>query len=215
MNKLTARAALMVTLVIGFVAAPLDSDAYAQRRSSRAQSNTFIVENDALVEVTLNRALNTKTVRDGERFTAAVTGPSQYRGATIEGRVADSKRSGQVRGNAEMTLEFDRIKLRNGRIYRFAGTVERVKTPNGAEVEVDDEGEISREDSQTDRTVKRTGLGAIAGAVIGGIAGGGDGAVAGAVIGGGAGAGSVALQDKRDVNLARGTRMVIRASAPR
>jgi hypothetical protein len=38
-----------------------------------------------------------------------------------------------------------------------------VKTPDGAEVKVDDEGEISREDSQTDRTVKRTGLGAIAG----------------------------------------------------
>jgi hypothetical protein len=109
MGKLTTRATLALALVISFVAAPLGSDAYAQRRGSRAQSNTFIVENDTLVEATLNRALNTKTVRDGDRFTATVTSLSQYGRATLYGRVTDAKRLGRVRGNAEMTLEFDRI----------------------------------------------------------------------------------------------------------
>jgi hypothetical protein len=203
MNTHTTRFALV--LVLAAVVAPA---------VSAQNSREFIVANDTFVEATLEHALDTDRVRDGDRFTAMVTSPEDLRGAILHGRVADAKRSGRISGNAELMLEFDRIGLPDGRSYRFAGTVERVKTRDGTDVEVDDEGEIKRDDSQTDRTVRRTTIGAIAGAIIGGIAGGGDAAAAGAAIGGGAGAGSVAVQGRRDLVLPEGTRMVIRASAP-
>jgi hypothetical protein len=175
----------------------------------------YIVDNDMFVEATLDGTLNTKRVREGDRFTATVTSPREFRGATLYGVITNAERSGRLNDDAEMTLEFDRIELGNGRSYDFAGTVERVRTIDGTELEINDEGEITREDTQTDRTIRRTGIGAIAGAIIGGIAGGGDGAAAGAAIGGGAGAGSVAIQGRRDVELVAGTRLIIRAAAPR
>ena len=79
---------------------------------------------------------------------------------------------------------------------------------------MDNEGEV-RECSQTSRTAKRAGTGAVPGTVIGAIAGGGKGADVGGVVGGGAGAGSVLVQLRRDLDLKRGNRMVIRAVAPR
>lgn len=174
----------------------------------------FVVEDGTLVAATLNVDLSTKNVREGARFTAYVTSPARYRGATIYGHVSDVKRSGRVKGSSEMTLRFTRIRLRGGRTYDFAGAVESVRTPDGESVEVDSEGEV-QEDSQTGRTAKRAGVGAVVGTVIGAIAGGGKGAAVGAVVGGGAGAGSVLVQGRRDLDLERGTRLVIRAGAPR
>jgi hypothetical protein len=203
MYKFSTHAALALALVAASFA-----PAGAQSRRD------YVVDNDVFVEATLDRTLNTKRIRPGDRFTASVTSPREFQGATLHGVVVDAERSGRLNDDAEMTLEFDRIELRNGRTYDFAGTVERVRTVDGTEIEVNDEGEITREDTQADRTIRRTGIGAIAGAIIGGIAGGGDGAAAGAAIGGGAGAGSVAIQGRRDVELVAGTRMIIRAAAP-
>jgi hypothetical protein len=216
MYNIFTRTTLAVMLGVCFAGAQAGSHVNAQPRTAPPQRGAFIVEDNALIEATLDRMLHTKRVRSGDRFTATVTGPSEFRGARLYGVVRDAERSGRVNDDAEMTLEFDRIRLRNGRSYRFAGTIERVRTPDrSSDVEVGDEGEIKQENSQTDRTIKRTGLGAIAGAIIGGIAGGGDGAVAGAAIGGGAGVGSVAIQGRQDVELPAGTRFVIRSSAPR
>jgi outer membrane lipoprotein SlyB len=64
------------------------------------------------------------------------------------------------------------------------------------------------------KTVERVGGGTAAGAVIGGLAGGGKGAAVGAVVGGGAGAGSVFIQGRNDLQLTPGTEITIRASAP-
>lgn len=183
---------------------------------ARAQGRGgFAVDDNALVEATLDRGLNTKTLRVGQRVTATVTSPREFRGATLLGTVKDAERSGRVNDDAEITLEFDRIELRDGGSYQFAGTIERVQTPDDEhKIEIGDEGEIKRAHSQTDRSVERGGIGAVAGAIIGGIAGGGSGAAAGAAIGGGAGVGSVAVQGPQDLELPSGTRVVIRASAP-
>ena len=92
-----------------------------------------------------------------------VRSPSQYDGATIEGYVTNVNRSGRITGRSEMSLNFDTIRLNDGRSYRFAGIVETVRTPGNATVRVDNEGAV-REDDQTGRTIQRTAIGTALGA---------------------------------------------------
>ena len=187
-------------------------DAYASADASRGSVSVPV--GTELVAV-LNDNLSTKQAHDGDRFTLTVRSPSQYAGATIEGSLARVARSGQVSGRAEMSFEFDNIRLRDGRVHSFAGYIESVRTTNDDTVRVDTEGRVQDESSQTGRTVTRTGIGAAIGAVIGAVAGGGKGAAIGAAVGAGAGAGSVFIQGRNDLDLASGTEFTIRASAPR
>jgi phage tail tape-measure protein len=112
-----------------------------------------------------------------------------------------------------MTLDFDSIRLRDGRSYTFAGLVEGVRTTGGDVVRVDTEGAV-RDDSQTTKTETRAAIGTAVGAIIGAIAGGGKGAAIGAILGAGGGAGSVYVQGRNDLELNRGTEITIRAGAP-
>jgi hypothetical protein len=161
----------------------------------------------------LNADLSTKDARDGERFALTVRSPAQYSGASIDGHVVRVARSGQVSGRAEMSFDFDTIRQRDGRVSDFAGYIEGVRTTNGDQVRVDNEGRVQDEGGQTERTVTRTGIGAAIGAVIGAVAGGGKGAAIGAAVGAGAGAGSVFIQGRNDLELKNGTEFQIRASA--
>jgi hypothetical protein len=175
----------------------------------------FIVPDGALLNARLNQPLSTKNTREGDRFTLNVIEPGQYRGAVIEGVVARSDRSGRVSGRADMTLDFERIRARDGRTYNFAGTIETVLLPNGERVRVDREGNVKEDDSQTSRTVTRSAVGGAIGALIGAIAGGGKGAAIGAAVGVGAGAGSVFIEGRDDLELPSGAEIAVRASAPR
>ena len=177
-------------------------------------TGTFVVPNGTEIVAVLNNELNTQNVRENERFTLTVRSPGEYDGATIEGYVASIERSGRVTGRSQMTLDFDTIRLRDGRSYRFAGILENVRLPNGDVVKIDNEGAV-RDSDQTNKTVQRTAIGTAVGAIIGAIAGGGKGAAIGAVIGAGAGAGSVYVQGRNDLNLDAGTEVTIRATGPR
>src|SRR5262245_6986559 len=175
----------------------------------------FIVPDGVLLSARLNQPLSTKYTREGVRFTLNVVEPGQYRGAAIEGVVARSDRSGRVSGRADMTLDFERIRTRDGRSYNFAGTNENVSLPNGERVRVVREGNVKEDDSQTSRTVTRGAIGGAIGALIGAIAGGGKGAAIGAAVGVGAGAGSVFIEGRDDLELPSGSEIAIRTSAPR
>jgi hypothetical protein len=142
-----------------------------------------------------------------------VRSPGQYDGATIEGYVTNVNRGGRITGRSELTLDFDTIRLRDGRSYRFAGILESVRTPEGEVVRVDNEGAV-RDSNQTNKTVTRTAIGTGVGAIIGAIAGGGKGAAIGAVIGAGAGAGSVYVQGRNDLELDTGTEVTVRSTGP-
>lgn len=172
----------------------------------------FIVPNNTGIVATLDTALSTRTARDGDRFSMTVTSPSQYQGAVIEG-VVNGERSGVVSGSANLSLNFDTIRLRNGQTYRFGGIVDQVREPDGDVVNVNNEGTI-RDGSQTTRTVTRAGIGAALGAIIGAIAGGGSGAAIGAGVGAGAGAGSVILQGRDNLELGTGSQFTITATSP-
>ncbi len=177
-------------------------------------SGDFIVPNNTALVAILDSSLSTNNVSEGQRFTMTVREPGQYQGAVVEGRVTNVSRSGRVTGRSELTLDFDSIRLRDGRTYRFAGILEGVRTANGDVVRVDNEGAV-RDSNQTTRTIQRSAIGAAVGAIIGAIAGGGQGAAIGAAVGAGAGAGSVYIQGRDDLNLEPGTEVTIRASGPR
>lgn len=142
-----------------------------------------------------------------------VLSPDEFRGAMIEGYISGVGRSGQVSGRSNITFNFERITLKNGKAYDFAGSLQAVKDTNGKTIKVDAEG-AAKGDSQTKETAIRGGLGAGLGAVIGAIAGGGKGAAIGAIIGGGAGAGSVVAQGRDDIRLQKGSTITVQASSP-
>lgn len=177
-------------------------------------SGSFYIQNGTQLIATLDTNLDTKRTRAGDRFSMIVESPSSYAGAIIEGYVLDSDRAGAFSGRADMMLNFERIRFRDGSAYNFAGQVISVSTPGGDDVRVDYEGEIEGH-SQTKKTVKRTGIGAAFGAVIGAIAGGGAGAAIGSAVGAGAGAGSLFIKGRDDLHLPGGTQFTILASSPR
>jgi hypothetical protein len=171
------------------------------------------VRNNEVIIATLNTDVSTKQTQEGDRFTMTVREPTQYEGAVIEGKISDVSRSGRISGRSGLTFNFDTIRMRDGRTYRFAGFVDSVRMAGGETVKIDNEGTV-KDESQTQRTVQRAAIGTAVGAIIGAIAGGGKGAAIGAIIGAGAGAGSVYVQGRDDLELMSGTEMTIRASAP-
>jgi hypothetical protein len=178
-------------------------------------SGDFIIPDGTTLVAMLNESLTTRQARDGDRFTMTVREPGQYDGATIEGHVTGVDRGGRISGRSGMTLNFDSIRLRDGRSYRFAGLVQQVRTTNGDTVRVDTEGSVQESDSRGKTTAQRAAIGTAVGAIIGAIAGGGKGAAIGAILGAGTGAGSVYVQGRDDLELMSGTEVTIRASAPR
>ena len=219
------------TLYTDRLSQPVTVRTYYDRTSDVAQLNIYdtngegsnvgggavgslVVPDGTQIVAVLNNDLSTQNVREGERFTMTVRSPGQYEGATIEGSVINVDRGGRITGRSELTMDFDSIRLRDGRTYRFAGILEGVRTAEGETVRVDNEGAV-RESDQTNRTVTRTAIGTAVGAIIGAIAGGGKGAAIGAVIGAGAGAGSVYVQGRNDLQLNAGTEVTVRATGPR
>jgi YMGG-like Gly-zipper len=193
----------------------LDRDLVRDQPDPMPSRGNFNVPDGVQLTARLNQQLSTRQTREGDRFTLNVTDPGQYRGAVIEGVVMRSDRAGRVSGRADMTLDFNRIRMRDGRTYEFAGTIDNAMLPNGERVRVDREGNVKEDDSQTSRTLKRSAIGGAVGALIGAIAGGGKGAAIGAAVGAGAGAGSVFIEGRDDLDLPIGTEIYIRASAPR
>ena len=179
-----------------------------------AVTGDFVIPNNTQVVAVLDSDISTQNTRENDRFTMTVKSPGQFEGARIEGFVTNVERSGRITGRSSMTLNFDSIRLRDGRSYRFAGIVESVRTLDNETIRVDNEGAV-RDSDQTNRTITRTAIGTAVGAIIGAIAGGGKGAAIGAVVGAGAGAGSVYVQGREDLQLEPGTELTIRATGPR
>ncbi|MDQ3748495.1 MAG: hypothetical protein M3367_05675 [Acidobacteriota bacterium] len=187
------------------------SNNYPTARTGR--TGDFIVPDGTILTGVLEKDINTKVSQNNDRFELVVQSPNQYRGAIIEGYVSGVSRSGKVSGNSQITFNFERIRMSNGQTYDFAGFLQSATDEKGEPVKIDQEG-TAKGDSQTKETVKRGGIGAGVGAIIGAIAGGGKGAAIGAIIGGSAGAGSVIVQGKDDLQLKAGSSITVQASSP-
>jgi hypothetical protein len=186
--------------------------ATAQPRAE-VYDDRFIIAHNTQLVATLNNDLSTAQTREGDRFTMTVSEPDIFEGATLEGYVSHINRGGRISGRSEMTLAFERIRLRDGRTTDFNGYVEGVRPVGGEQVRVDNEGggNVQERDNQTERTAQRTAIGAAVGAIIGAIADGGKGAAIGAAIGAAAGAGSIYAQGRDDLELRSGTQVTVRA----
>jgi len=176
----------------------------------------FVVPNGTQFVAVLNDDLSTAQSREGDPFTMTVSAPAQFEGATIEGFISRINPGGRISGRPEMAFEFKQIRLRDGRTAGFDGYVESVRAAGGEDVRINGENtSVQENDDQTTRTAQRAAVGAAIGAIIGAIADRGKGAAIGAAIGAGVGAGSVYAQGRDDLELRRGTELIIRARAPR
>lgn len=173
----------------------------------------YVVPNGVVITGNLENEINTKVSQNNDRFRLTVQSPNEFRGAIIEGYISGVKNSGKVTGRSNITFNFERITLRNGQRYDFAGNLQDIKNQEGKTVKIDNEG-TAQGNNQTRETAKRGGIGAGIGAIIGAIAGGGKGAAIGAIIGGGAGAGSVIVTGKDDLRLLPGSTITVASSSP-
>jgi len=186
---------------------------------ARAPRGTTVVPDGTRFMARLDNDLRTTDAREGDRWTMTAVSPSQYTGAVVQGYVSSVNAPGRPAGSTDMTLHFESIRLRNGDMYPFDGTLESIRTPNGDTIRVDRDGAFEngdgRRDSRTRQAVERGAIGATLGALIGAIAGGGKGALIGAGVGAGVGAGTVLIQGRDQFDLQRGSELTFTSGDPR
>lgn len=180
------------------------------RRTRRRPATATLVPAGTQLRIRLNDTLSSKEGRAGDKFTATVVNPSKYEEAKVSGHIRSIRKSGRVEGRTTMSLSFDSIRLADGRTGTLRGDVLRVYDSNSAD-NVDEEGRV-QSGGRGKQTLKRSGIGAVAGAVIGGLAGGGKGAAIGMIVGGAAGAGSIAVQGSKELKIERGTDILVRVN---
>lgn len=176
---------------------------------SGRRSNDDIVPTNTTLIATLDDPIDVQTARINDRVTVTVRDAptSDLESAVIEGYVTSSPSADSSRG---LAIDFNRIRLRNGRTVNFSGIVENVRGPNGESIPFNGEEVKPDNDSQREEAIQRGAIGAAVGAIIGAVAGGAKGAAIGAVVGGGGGAATVLIGDQNQGNLPRGTEFTIR-----
>jgi hypothetical protein len=134
--------------------------------------------------------------RVGQNFAASMDQPVVVngetvipRGADVVVKLVDAKESGKLAGRAELTLDLMSVKV------------------DGRMVDINTQSVSRESDSRGQRTAKVAGGGAVLGAIIGGIAGGGKGAVIGAGAGGAAGVGAEEITKGQRVKVPSETRL--------
>src|SRR4051812_39562827 len=155
------------------------------------------------IVVRLDKTISTKTATPGSPFTATVTKPLMTRrgiivpkGSRAEGVVVTSKSPGKFKGEGALTVKITKL------------TIQEITYPVVAKpftVALAGKGK---------RSSLMIGGGAAAGALIGGLAGGGKGAAIGALSGGGAGTAGAALTGNSELDLAVETPIVFELVEP-
>lgn len=177
-----------------------------RRTARRTPARVAIVPVGTNLKIRINDTLSSKDSRVGDSFTATVLTPSRFEEATLRGHVSSIQKSGKIKGRTSMNLAFDSVTLTDGRSGTLHGYVTRVYGDDAGRA--DSEGGVES-GSRTNQAIKRGGIGAVAGAIIGGIAGGGKGAAIGLIVGGAGGAGSLAIQGSKELKIESGTEMLV------
>ena len=179
--------------------------------STAAPNGSLAIPRNTILNLELLNAVSTDISQRGDRIQAKVIEPAQYAGYIIEGRVAQVKRPGKVKGVAELQLAFDQIRSPDNRTTALHAELIEIGPQRGDDPEIDSEGGVKGRDSTKDDAAK-VGAASGIGAIIGAIAGGGKGAAIGAIIGGGAGTAGVMTQRGKDIRLEQGQHIKIRTS---
>jgi len=177
-----------------------------------APSGSIAIPRNTILALELLTPLSTDASQRGDRLQARVIQPAEYEGYIVDGRVAQVRRPGKVKGVAELQLAFDQIRSPDNRTATLhAELIEITPLAQVDQPEIDSEGGVKGRDSTKDDAAK-VGAASGIGAIIGAIAGGGKGAAIGAIIGGGAGTAGVMTQRGKDIRLERGQHLKIRTS---
>src|SRR5262249_32948027 len=122
---------------------------------SSGEASAYLVPDGTRLTAVLDTAMTTRTTRQGQHFTAIVRGGA-YDGAVIDGVVARVNATPRAGERTDMNLDFQSIRLRNGRTSAFDGVLEAVRLPDGRAMGVDTD---VRSD-QTDTAIQRGAIGA-------------------------------------------------------
>jgi hypothetical protein len=172
------------------------------------------VPNGTRIGVVLESGISTATAKPGDSVYFRTSFPITIEnkvvipvGSYMRGEVLEAKRSGHVKGRAELRIRLNSLVFPNG--YTVDMNAEPHST-DAAKVKTDDEGKLNgpggkgKDAATTVGTVATT---AGAGAIIGGLSSGAKGAGIGAGIGGAAGLAAVLLSRGPDAQLPRGSSM--------
>jgi hypothetical protein len=199
---------LLTVGLLGFI-----SELHAQA------TEVFTIPDGTRIQARLETTLNSKTNRQGDRFTAKVveaiivSGKEVIpAGTTLEGRVAEVKTAGRVKGRSEMNLSYERLIFPNGVSETIVASQAELDETQKEEVDRK-EGTIKGESSRK-RDAAEIGGGAAAGAGIGAIAGGAKGTAIGAGVGGLIGLADSMRRRGKEVEIPAGTRFIIRLDRP-
>ena len=193
------------------VQTPTNNDTQNEPDNTVAPTGSLTIPRNTILNLELLTPLSTDASQRGDRLQARVIEPAQYQGYLVEGRVAQVKRPGKVKGVAELQLAFDQIRSTDNRTATLHAELIEVTPMGGDNTEIDTEGGVKGRDSTKDDAAK-VGAASGVGAIIGLIAGGGKGAAIGAIIGGGVGTAGVMTQRGKDIRLERGQHLKIRTS---
>jgi uncharacterized protein YcfJ len=173
-----------------------------------ASTPNFDVPQDTALRIRLDDTLSSVDSEVGDPFSATVVDASEYQNARVHGHIAEIDMSGKVKGRTSIVLRFDRLVMPDGRRTAIqAEIIELYHAPSGEKVDV--EGAI-QSGSRGRKSIEHTAIGAGAGALLGGIFGGGKGAGIGSVIGGVGGLGTTAFHGHEKITLSSGQEMLIR-----
>ena len=175
-----------------------------------AATSSFVVPNDIALRIRLDDTLTSVDSSVGDPFSVTIVDQGEYRNARVYGHIAQIDLSGKIKGNTTMVLRFDRLVMPDGRRAPIhAEIVELYHAPSGEKVDV--EGAIES-GGRGRKSIEHTAIGAGAGALLGGIFGGGKGAGIGSVIGGVGGLGTTAFHGHQKITLSSGQEMLIRVT---
>jgi type IV secretion system protein VirB10 len=166
----------------------------------------------AHVMLRMENSITTRTAKDGDYVYLRTGTPISVAGniilpvgSYVQGIVTNAKRSGRVRGRAELAIRLETITLPTGSVYKFSPKLASVDSGAGDQKVVGKENSV-QEGSTHGQDAARIAILAGSGASIGAIV---DHGVRGAGIGAGAGAAvglaTVLLTRGRQVELRQGT----------
>jgi len=166
----------------------------------------------AHVMLRMENSINTRTAKEGDYVYLRTGTPVSVAGnialpvgSYVQGVVTNAKRSGRVKGRAELAIRLETITLPSGSVYKFSPTLATVDSGAGEQKVVGKENSV-REGSTYGQDAARIAILAGSGGALGAIV---DQGVRGAGIGAGAGAAvglaTVLLTRGREVELRQGT----------
>jgi len=156
-----------------------------------------------VIPVILTEALDSKTAQPNDTFHATLASDvvsngvvAIPRGAPVLGQVVDAKAAAHFKGRSLLSIDLTEVTVHGRKIGLETDSFSKEGAARGK------------------NTAEKSGGGALLGALIGGLAGGGKGAAIGAIAGGGAGAGVNAVTHGQEVQLAPESRVDFHLQAP-